>query len=462
MGNTPIDITYRHSRIRQVAGPVLATLLLFTAALCAAPGARAQSDESWVSGKIPDSVDGTLRLRYEYEDAGAYRKDANALTLMGRAGYHFRHNKETNAYVELEGVAVGLDDYNDTTDRVGRYAWMEYPAIQDPEGYDVNQAYVSAVLPFSVHFKGGRQRIEYANGRHIGSESWRQNDRTFDAVSLSAGFLEGSDLDTIVSDLQFRYAYVFGVNQPDFEHRDVEAHLFDMDFAMWPSQKTRVGFYAYFIDDNEQLPRDLTSATLGWRYSRNYRPIDGRIKVNMEAATQGNYQEKSSYLSYPGYYDKGTRYYAISGEYWLGALGVTAGYEVFTQATRPNPALPGQTLRYAFQTPWGSNNEFNGWRDPIGPPWHSDSDYMTPQFGLRDLYAKITGNLWGTTWLLAYHRASAEDTSRGNKYGPEFNVGLRRELTRNSLVGMRFIAYDSDHLSYSDVLRATVYYETHF
>ncbi|MDH5525989.1 MAG: hypothetical protein OEY97_01615 [Nitrospirota bacterium] len=459
MGNTPI---YMHQRAHtprtrfRLGVALLAVILLSALALAGTPAAHAQG----LAHKLPENVSLDLRLRYEFEEKGNFPNAGSAGTVMTRAGYLYKHSDTTQAFAELEGVFAAITDYNDTTSLSG---WFEYPAIQDPDGYGLNQAYVSFVAPMEIHFVAGRQRLSFANERHIGPDLWRQNDRTFDSAMVSGQFLESTDLDTIFSDIRIKYAYVFGVNQPDFEHRDIEAQLFDLEFAMWSSKKTRVGFYSYLIDDNDFnrfMAHDLTSATFGWRYQREYRPINGHAMLFMEAAMQDNYQAKPEYNNDPRFLDKGTEYYLMAGEYRLGTFKVSGGYEVFTSTSRVfTPS--GTTLYYAFQTPWASNNNFNGWRDGI-EIGGTNTDFTIPMMGLNHLFVTVEGNLWGTDWLFAYHRSRPENTQFGHSYGPEFNVGLKREITRESTLGLRFIAYDDDFAPFNDVRRAIVYYEASF
>ncbi|MFO7578471.1 MAG: alginate export family protein, partial [Pelovirga sp.] len=75
---------------------------------------------------------------------------------------------------------IGPDDYNEgagnTPDRV------QYPVVADPEGADLNQAYVQWQSDGGTLLRGGRQRIIYDNARFVGNVGWRQNEQTYDGA----------------------------------------------------------------------------------------------------------------------------------------------------------------------------------------------------------------------------------------------------------------------------------------
>lgn len=97
--------------------------------------------------------------------------------------------------IELENVhAVGANDYNSTTN--GR---ADLPAVADPENTELNQAYLSYHdLPGTV-VSLGRQRLALDNQRYIGAVGFRQNEQTFDALTV---------INSSVPDLGLAYVYV--------------------------------------------------------------------------------------------------------------------------------------------------------------------------------------------------------------------------------------------------------------
>ena len=90
-----------------------------------------------------------------------------------------------SALLEGEGIASAGDRYNSGANGV-----TTRPAITDPEGAELNQAYLA--------WKGGhagatlgRQRLLFDNQRWIGNSGWRQNEQTFDAVAFDVGLRPG-------------------------------------------------------------------------------------------------------------------------------------------------------------------------------------------------------------------------------------------------------------------------------
>lgn len=119
------------------------------------------SGEHWVN----------LNLRGESVDQDGFSRDAFALTLRTVLGYETARYGGWAILVEAEDVsAVGDAAYNSTingnTDR---------PVIADPDGTEVNQAYLSYVGIEDTTVRLGRQRIKLDNDRFIGNVGWRQN-----------------------------------------------------------------------------------------------------------------------------------------------------------------------------------------------------------------------------------------------------------------------------------------------
>ena len=117
-------------------------------------------------------------------DDDAFTKDAWANTLRSRLTVAPKPINGFGVLVEVDDVRdIGADNFNDTRNGV-----TDRPAVNDPEGTDLNQA----LLRYSG-FPGtevviGRQRIERANQRFVGGVGWRQNEQTFDAAAVSHQF----------------------------------------------------------------------------------------------------------------------------------------------------------------------------------------------------------------------------------------------------------------------------------
>ena len=115
------------------------------------------------------SVD--FRYRYEFVDQEGFGKNAEASTLRSRLSLASAPLKGFSGMLEADDVrSVGSDDYNSTEN-----GNTQYPVVADPEGTDLNQAWVRYAWE-SANGTLGRQRILHGNQRFIGGVAWRQNE----------------------------------------------------------------------------------------------------------------------------------------------------------------------------------------------------------------------------------------------------------------------------------------------
>jgi len=147
---------------------VAAALLL---AVTAGPGLASESTppasaaEAITRGKASLNV----RARYESVEQTGLR-DANALTLRTRLGYATAPWSGFRALAELENI-VSPDG-----DRFGQAGINAGGAgravVPDPEGSELNQAYLSFTSGKTVA-TAGRQRLVLDSARFIGDVAWR-------------------------------------------------------------------------------------------------------------------------------------------------------------------------------------------------------------------------------------------------------------------------------------------------
>ena len=104
-----------------------------------APAGPATAEPSW-------QFEWNARLRQESVEDDAFALDASATTLRLRAGLRLHWATGFSALIEGEGIAAAGDSYNS-----GANGEVERPAITDPEGAEVNQAFVAlARAPFQA------------------------------------------------------------------------------------------------------------------------------------------------------------------------------------------------------------------------------------------------------------------------------------------------------------------------
>lgn len=324
-----------------------------------------------------------LRLRTEHVDDDAFARDADATTLRLRAGLRFHLGAGIAALVEGEGIADAGDGYNSSAN--GRTA---YPLIADAEGTELNQAWL-AFKNARLQATAGRQRLLVGNQRWIGNVGWRQNEQTFDALSLDATLRPG---------LTARYAWLDRVHRvngddaidPLARERALDSHLLEV---AWKRGAHQVAGYAWLHEDEDAIT--ASTATYGIR-SITSKVHEGKgWGLSLELARQLDYANNPL---------------GFSHGYWLlepslTRRGVTwrAGWEHL-----------GGDGSHALQTPLATLHAFNGWADKFA---------TTPAGGLDDRYLGAGGKFAANRfdWQLAWHDYRADT---GDGYGSEWNASL--------------------------------------
>ncbi len=360
----------------------------------------------------------TLDMRYRYEsvDQSGLANNANASTLRTRLGYTTVPFEGFKAGIELENIFnVSAERYNNTYN--GK---VTYPVVADPSDSTINQLYISysgSALPKST-LTLGSHLINLDNQRFVGSVEWRQNNQTFDAVSLSSQYIDHASL---------YYAYVSHVNRvfgPDAPpganvgEFQSDSHLINASYEFDPALK--LTGYTYLLDFSNGLA--VSNATYGARLTGKYAlSPDVTLLYTAETAHQKDYAgnpakiSENYFLLEPG----------ISSRGWTGKLG----YEV----------LHGNGTT-AFQTPLATLHAFNGWADKF---------LSTPANGLKDSYASLNykvpfGNKWvrGVDVTVAYHNFHSD--SANIHYGKEWDASISQTFFDHYTLGLKFADYNSD------------------
>jgi len=141
--------------IKQMRAAALATV-----ALCVASGAKAQDVT------VKPLID--ARLRWEDVDQDGLPKTADAVTLRVRSGVEASAGP-WSGLVESEATVGIVQNYND-----GLNARAGYPTIADPQNIELNRAQLRYAVP-TASITVGRQVLEFADQRFVGSSSFRQN-----------------------------------------------------------------------------------------------------------------------------------------------------------------------------------------------------------------------------------------------------------------------------------------------
>ncbi|MYE86264.1 MAG: hypothetical protein F4X31_08515, partial [Gammaproteobacteria bacterium] len=187
--------------------PIKCAVGLFGLICTLANPAQAAEQPAWTQGEW----DLNLRYRFEQADDKLNRK-AKASTL--RAGFTYRSAEVGgfSALAEVEHVStIGGETYNDggTNDKT------EYAVILDPEGTEINQAYLQFNGLPNTTLRYGRQEIFHRKTpfhRFIGTVAFRQNHQSMD------GFRVQSNPNP---NLAFDGGYIYNVNRIFGEDNDL-------------------------------------------------------------------------------------------------------------------------------------------------------------------------------------------------------------------------------------------------
>lgn len=311
-----------------------------------------------------------MRLRYEGVDQDNALDIAHAFTVRTRLGYTTAPWHSLDAFVEMENLSDLSDDaYNSTLN-----GQTTRSVVADPEGTELNQAFLRYAGIPGTSAKLGRQRIVWDGGRMVGNIGWRQNEMTYDAALLS---------NTLIPKTTLNYAYLANINSIVFSDFDVRGHLLNVRYV--PLDALALTAYAYRLDfeiDPAAPPATAArrdSQTLGLRAS-------GKATLGLLLSYGAEFAKQS---------DVADSLDAVDASYTQAELGATLGP---VTATLDYQRLSGDGA-YGFQTPLASIHAFLGWGDLF---------LTTPNIGIRKPSLKLSGVVQGVTLVGAFHRFEAD------------------------------------------------------
>ncbi len=393
-------------------------LLSAATVLLAAPFALAEEAGSIGEAFTAGKAGANIRARYEHVDSDLADEDANALTARLRLNFKTAQWKRMTAFAEYDYVFYLVSDFNsgfgtspDKTD---------YPLVADPKGADLNQLYLD--YQFDDEWKGrlGRQRILLDNQRFVGGVGWRQNEQTYDALTLTTKAIPRTD---------FFYSYVGYVRRIFGERagtpagkNNVDTHLLNAKVAL--NDSWSVTPYYYYINNKDIA--GFSTSTAGIRLTGGLKAGEGKVNLVAEFATQSDVADN------PVSYD--ASYYNL-GATWAMANGLSLGLAY--ESLGGDASIAGAQ----FRTPLATLHAFQGWADLF---------LVTPPEGVNDLFATIkykAGN-WNLTGV--YHDFSSEAGS--SDYGTEFDLSAGTKLSERYGILFKGAFFSSDS-SYPDVTK---------
>ena len=347
-------------------------LTLAVLACLASTAATADSVDPLKKAFIDDSaVKVQFRLRFEDVDV-ANVDQQNQTTLRTRLNY------QTGDLYNLFAVAE-VDDVRSTDDE---------PLIADYKYTQINQGYIGYRAPAETLALLGRQRILLDNQRFVGGVGFRQNEQTYDAVSVKNTAIEG---------LTAYYAYVAEVNRIFPEGSGKEEHenktnLVNINYKGLAFAK--LSGYAYLIDNIDVAA--FSTDTYGIRATGDIK-LDA-LKLSYEAEFAQQSEGGDNPVSYSA------SYYKLGAGVNFDAFGAKVGYEV----------LGSDDGKAGFITPLATLHAFNGWTDKFlfGGKGNWEN-------GLVDTHFIVTAKLAGLKLLAKYHMFESDygDIDMGKEWG---------------------------------------------
>lgn len=355
------------------------------------------------------------RLRYETVDQAGIALPAEAFTLRLRPGVEATSGP-WSVLVEGEATLAVVEDYNSGTN-----GQTGYPLVVDPANLELNRAQIRYSGANGLGLTLGRQRLDLADQRFVGSAGFRQNEQTFDAVRVQWGKPQGfsADLSYAWNDLTVNGRNGTGARQQAVGGDNVFALL------SYGSKPGKLTAFAYLVDQDEAAVQSyrLSSQTYGVRFAGTT-PIAKGVTLGYVASVA----RQSDWHRNPNDY---------AATYWLGeaslaakGLTLTGGYEVLG-------ADKGVALT-SVQTPLSSLFKWQGWADKFT---------TTPPNGLHDAYATI-GHGWkkvgpfdAISLSATYHDFSSDRLDQ--HYGSEFDL-LASARHGRFTVSARYAHYDAD------------------
>lgn len=397
--------------MRRYAAPFLASLVTLTGYV---PVTQASDDPATL---MEDGTVGlSFRYRYEHVDDDGFTEDADASTLRSRLSFQSGNYRDFSFFVEVEDIReILLDDFNAGAGNTpGR---TQYPVVADPEGTEINQAYVDYDGLEDTRIRLGRQRINLDNQRFVGGVGWRQNEQTYDALSVDYDGSLGRAFYALVDNVN----RVFGEDVAAGDHRQDPSHLLNLSTNL--DRIGRASLYHYAID-NEDAPA-FSTRTTGARLAGN---------TEVDSITVGylaEYARQSDMANNP--VDYHADYWHLNGSLTVSGVKVELGWEVLGG----DSGAPGE----AFRTPLATLHAFNGWADQF---------LSTPDAGLEDRYAGVSAAPGPWTLQARFHGFDADDG--GADYGDELDFRVGRSIGEKLQLDAFLAVFDGDD-GFNDVTK---------
>lgn len=397
---------------------LLATLVLSSAV-------SADESSTFANALTSGEAGVTVRARYEAVDQDGFGNDANAVTSLLRLNYKTAQWNRLRGFVEFDHVFHLLGDFNSGGGTSPAKA--QYPVVADPKGPDLNQLYVDFVANEQTNVRIGRQRILLDNQRFVGGVGWRQNEQTYDGLTVNT---------TAIPNTAMSYSYVgqvrriFG-DKVDAGSNNVDAHLLHAKVML--NKDWSVTPYYYRIDNDDVAA--FSTATLGARFAGSVKAGSGNLALLAEFATQ------SDIANNPVDFDAE---YAHLSATWSLENGLSLGLAIESLGSD-------STAMQGFRTPLATLHAFQGWADRF---------LATPALGIDDVFAtvKYKAGRWNLTGV--YHDFSSESGSVD--YGTELDLSAATKVMGNYGLLFKAALFSGDVASLPDTQKFWIMFTANY
>lgn len=360
------------------------------------PYVHAEEAPSLVEALKAGSAQLHLRARAENVEQDNALDDATATTLKTRLSYTSATYRGLGVHLSFDDTTeLGSQDYSDGVTARGT------SVIADPEVTEVNEAYLSYTTD-NTSTKYGRQRILLNNQRFVGGVGWRQDEQTYDGLTLWSSPTENVSLFA---------GYVTQVNRIFAETAD-HSHETVLLNGQYKSAFGEATLYGYLIDN--KTIASLSSNTFGLRWEG----VAGQaISYTLEYAHQSDSADNPS---------------DYKTDYMLAELTWTMKAGDIGVSLKPGYEKLGSDEGDAFSTPLATLHAFQGWTDGF---------LTTPENGVVDTYVSFGSTLAGYSLSAIYHQF--ESDALNFDYGSELDLSLGKKIGAVNLL-LKYADYSAD------------------
>ena len=362
---------------------------------------------------LSDYITPLFDINYRYEFVDQYsKKNADASTFSTRFGFETKKYRGFQFLVEGEHVGLlGNDTYYSTVNGKSKFA-----KVPDPEVTELNRLSLSTDIIPQTNITVGRQHVAMGSKRFIGSQNWRRNHTTYDAVTIS---------NTSLPDTKISYAYIMkqhnNLGYDEGGNIDTETHAVDVQYSGLPF--TDITPYMYLIEDEDTATK--SNATYGVYLSRK-----NKISNNLYTLHDLEYARQSDYQNNTNSFD--LDYYRIDGGVKWNNISARVGF-----SSAEGDGTTGVITHFA------ANHKFLGWEDKF---------LTIPADGIEDTYVELAYKLKGTDTIFdglklvgQYHDFNAENS--GDHYGEEFDFKIAKQITPHVNMALYYETYSADTFS---------------